>query len=95
MVRIVLFLLFPIVLFSQKVDSLKYKICLERGHIESNYICITLLYCPSYIIDLPDKTLSIVDNPNIITCRCERCGDSISRRAIEKPDTTIIWRKNE
>ena len=72
-------------------DSLK-QICEQRGHIEAEVCSVTLMYCTPKFVDLPDRTLKIVFDQNIKEYICPRCGQTIRKPVMEKPDTTIIWK---
>lgn len=77
---------------NDKVDSVAYKICLERGHI-IEYSTTTNMLGYSVIEDLPDKTIRVVYNPNYKEYRCSRCNDIIIEYIQPEPDTLIIWEK--
>lgn len=83
---------------SQQRDSIQQKeaeaICAERGHDTFGSVgTSTLMWCPPYTVDLPDKTLLITPNCNMITCICRRCGKQIISGG--KADTTIIWERRQ
>lgn len=92
MIKIILIsgLFFVCLSYAQNVDSL---ICAERGHVFSGISSSTLMYFSPQLVDLPDKTIKIYWNHNIITKVCERCGAVVKEPAQEKPDTVIVWRK--
>ena len=68
--------------------------CDERGHF-IGLGTVTLTYSPPHYIDLPDRTLIIKHDPNSITGVCLRCNKVVTQPVQAKPDTTIIWRKDE
>jgi hypothetical protein len=74
-------------------DTTQDGICAIRGHIESGLTGYTLMGWSEQIIDLEDKTIIISHNPNRKTYYCSRCGEAINEPVQEKPDTTIIWRR--
>jgi hypothetical protein len=67
-------------------------VCAVRGHIESGLSGVTLLWCPPYTVDLPDRTLKIYWDRNTRSWSCARCKRGFSTPVQEKPDTVIIWR---
>lgn len=69
------------------------KVCEERGHILGNIATVTLMMSYTYYVDLPDRTLAIKVDPNYAIYYCERCGARVEKPVQEKPDTTVIWRK--
>jgi hypothetical protein len=73
-------------------DSLE-AICKERGHVRSNYCSMTLLANIPRYVDLPDRTLRIKHDSNMVTYRCQRCGKGFSEPVQAEPDTVIIWKK--
>lgn len=67
-------------------------ICAVRGHVSTGICTETLMCSGSYIVDLPDRTLLITENPNSAYCTCARCGESFKVRG-DRADTTIVWRQ--
>ena len=88
--KIILLILFVASVSAQNEDSL---VCVERGHIWSQAISTTLMYCPDRIVDLPDKTIRIGWDNNIVTKICKRCGLTIKVPIQAEPDTVVIWRR--
>lgn len=90
---IIVFILFIVAAQAQDVDSTKIKICQERGHIYGDPVSVTALgYIPQYV-DLPDRTLKIMWNPNIIEYTCQRCRQTIRKQIPTYPDTIVIWQE--
>ena len=76
--------------YGQK-DTTENNICKERGHIISDIIASTLMYCPSYIIDTDSTTIEVFPACNWITYICKRCGQEISERNKER--RVVLWKK--
>ena len=74
-------------------QELMEQICKERGHIEPEVCSVTLMYCAPRYVDLPDGTLTITYDQNTKSFICQRCKKLIKKPVMEKPDTTIIWKK--
>jgi len=66
-------------------------ICKIRGHIPSDVMQGTLMYCPDRIVEYPDSTVKIIHDCNKYKTKCMRCGQTFD---FEYPDQRIIlWRK--
>ena len=66
-------------------------ICEERGHLCGDVFFSTLMYCPPYVEDYEDSTITVYPACNTITYDCSRCGERVSELEKEKRITT--WKK--
>lgn len=73
------------------VNSPAYLICLERGHVPTDYRA-SLLYCPPYILDYPDSSVMIIPTCNTVSYTCLRCEITITEPD-ERVLRQIIWRR--
>lgn len=89
----ILILLGSICYSQDDVDSSNV-LCKERGHIKSDYMSVTLMYCPPRFVDLPDRTIIVYYDQNEATYFCLRCGKKISEPVQAKPDTVIVWKRD-
>lgn len=83
-------------LFSQesiKSDTISKNLCIERGHVFSESIMITDIYCPSYLVE--NDTISYIVKPscNYVTKCCLRCAAIIEEK--EKEQRIVVWRKSD
>lgn len=76
-----------------QVDSVKYKICTERGHVSGGLVLSTLMYCEPYMEE--NDTISYLVYPacNYNSFICKRCGVYITQR--EREHRIVIWRKEK
>ena len=77
---------------SISTDS-SFNICEERGHFWSNFYSVTLMACPSYIVDHENYTEEVFPACNYTTKTCKRCG--ISETKQNEEIRIVIWRRNE
>ena len=75
------------------VDSTKYKICIERGHVMGGMCETTLMYCEPYLEETDSTTIKVYPGCNWITCNCQRCNKEIVEK--ERDQRVVIWRKEE
>ena len=68
-------------------------VCAERGHIMTSGYSITLMYCPSYIVDYDNYSEEVFPVCNDITSNCRRCGIKIVEQGTEI--RIVIWRKDD
>lgn len=73
------------------IDTTISNLCKERGHVCSDIISSTEMYCPSYIIDTDSTTIEVFPACNYITYICKRCRKEITERNKERK--VVLWKK--
>ena len=66
-------------------------ICEERGHLCGDVFFSTLMYCPPYVEDYEDSTITVYPACNTITYDCSRCGERVSE--LEKEKRIVTWKR--
>lgn len=78
---------------SNNIDSVKLKICKERGHVCAGAFSSTLAYCPPYLVETDSTSVMVYPACNAISYGCARCGKAVSE--MEKEKRVVIWRKKD
>lgn len=83
--------------FAQETDTVKIEdieniineMCLERGHVMSENISVTLASCPPYLEEHDSISYMVYPSCNGYTSVCKRCGLIV--KYYPKERRVVIW----